>query len=82
MSVTADPAQFVIPNVTLGKWATTQELQVNHVDYVLISTKEASAGYGLGSPDFYAWVSAHGRRVFSFNGRTHGELNLYRLDSP
>ncbi len=77
VSVTDTTAQFILPGVELGQWATVPELKQHHVDYVLLSTQLVSQGYGVGTAAFERYLDAHAKLVFRANGPSEGSLEVF-----
>lgn len=77
MAVTDSIAQFLLPGVVLGDWATVPALKANHVDYVLVNTTLTTQGYGFATPEFERYLQAHATVVFRATGPTDGALTVY-----
>jgi hypothetical protein len=54
-------------------------LAQEHVRYVLVPWTEVDDGYSYFTPSEVRRLVSNGQRVFSFRGRTYGDLALYRL---
>ena len=76
ISVTEETAQFVLTGYDLGQWVNTPDLAVNDVDYVLLSDRLVTLGYGLADQDFAETVREHGSLVMTVEGREN-DLQLY-----
>lgn len=66
----------------VGAWASAADRTAHHVRYVVIPWMEIGQGYS-----YITEVQAHslvrgGRLLFSFHGRTYGDLALYRIPLP
>jgi 4-amino-4-deoxy-L-arabinose transferase-like glycosyltransferase len=81
VAVTDTIAQFLLPDVVLGDWATIPALKAHHVDYVLVNTSLTSQGYGLATPEFQRYLQAHATVVFRATGPTDGALVVYDVQS-
>lgn len=79
VAVTEDTAQFLLHGVILGQWATVPALIQHHVDYVLVSTKLASQGYGTATSQFVRYLSTHATVAFRVTGPSDGALILYNV---
>jgi hypothetical protein len=77
ISVTEDIAQFLVQDAVLGDWETVPQLKQHHVDYLLLSTALVQQEYVNGTPQFYEYVTAHGRLVFQDDGPSDGALQLW-----
>jgi hypothetical protein len=62
-----------------GLWVTPAARAQQHVTYVLVPWAEVDEGYSYLSPAQVRQLTGQGRQVFSFHGRTFGDLALYRL---
>lgn len=86
----ASSAESAAPQVALalgsrygvGFWVTPAARSKEHVQYVVVPWAEIDHGYSYLSPAQVRQLVAHGRLVFSFYGRTYGDLELYRLPLP
>lgn len=63
----------------VGLWLTPAILAQEHVQYVLVPWAEVDDGYSYLTQSEVRRLVSNGRRVFSFRGRTYGDLALYRL---
>lgn len=77
ISVTEDVAQFLVQGAVLGDWETVAQLKQHHVDYVLVARSLVQQRYTSGSPQFFQYVFAHGRLMFSVSGPSDGALQLW-----
>jgi Dolichyl-phosphate-mannose-protein mannosyltransferase len=57
-------------------------LSPENVRYVVVEWSQVNEGYSTLSPSEVRHFVAHGWRVFSFSGRTYGDLTLYQLPLP
>jgi 4-amino-4-deoxy-L-arabinose transferase-like glycosyltransferase len=80
VGVSNDTTQFVMRDLVVNDtlYDTTEQLRVDNVDYVVISSKLVEQGYGP-SPEYYRWVKSHGKLVYGFVGRSFGLMGVYRL---
>ncbi len=62
-----------------GLWVTPAARARQHVRYVLVPWAEVDEGYSYLSPAQVRQLTGQGRLVFSFHGRTFGDLALYLL---
>ena len=62
-----------------GLWLTSAALARQHVHYIVAEWAEIDGGYSSLSPAQVRQLASSGRVVFSFPGRTYGDLQLYRL---
>ena len=62
-----------------GLWVTPAARARQHVRYVLVPWAQVDEGYSYLSPAQVRRLTGQGRLVFSFSGRTFGDLALYRL---
>ena len=81
LAVTEFTSQFLIEDQVIGQWATVPELQLHHVDYVLVVTTLVEQGYGLGTPEFLDQLDAQTPVLFRARARDGGELRLYDVRS-
>lgn len=65
----------------VGFWVTPAARSRYHVRYVLVPWAEVNQGYSYLSPSQVRQLTGSGSLVFSFRGRTFGDLALYRLPS-
>jgi hypothetical protein len=76
-----DLANFVFPNYQVRFYRTQQEIEANHVQYFILSSKERWGGYNSITPQFYDWVTANSQRRFDQYGATFWDLSLYEMTS-
>ena len=62
-----------------GLWLTPAALARQHVQYIVAEWAEIDEGYASFSPVQVRKLTSSGRAVFSFHGRTYGDLQLYQL---
>jgi hypothetical protein len=62
-----------------GLWLTPSALARQHVQYIVAEWAEIDEGYSSLSSAQVRKLTSSGRVVFSFHGRTYGDLQLYRL---
>ncbi len=80
---TPDVAGYALePTYMVGLWVTPAERYREHVRYVVVDWAEIDEGYGYLTPAQVRQLVSHGRLVFSFRGRTYGQLALYKLPLP
>lgn len=65
----------------VGLWTTPSALQKAHVRYILVEWGPIEEGYSYLNPSQVRGLVGHTRLVFSFRGRTYGQLALYQLTS-
>ena len=63
----------------VGYWETPAGLSQGHVRYVVVEWGTIDEGYSGQTPSQVRNLVSHARLVFSFTGRTYGELALYQL---
>ena len=63
----------------VGSWDTPAALAQNHVRYVVVQWRLSDEGYSDETPSQVRQLIGHGRLVFSFWGRTNGQIALYQL---
>ena len=63
----------------VGYWETPAGLPQGHVRYVVVEWGTIDEGYSDQTPSQVRNLVSHARLVFSFTGRTYGELALYQL---
>jgi 4-amino-4-deoxy-L-arabinose transferase-like glycosyltransferase len=66
----------------VGLWLTPAARHGEHVRYVVVPWAEVNDGYSYLTLTQVRHLVSHGRLVFSFHGRTYGNLALYRLPLP
>jgi Dolichyl-phosphate-mannose-protein mannosyltransferase len=69
-------------NYNVGYWDTSAALTRAHARYVVVEWGPVEEGYSDETPAQVRQLVAHGTVVFSFDGRTYGDLELYQLPSP
>jgi 4-amino-4-deoxy-L-arabinose transferase-like glycosyltransferase len=75
-----DVAQYALAgNYNVGLWVTPAALSHEHVRYVVVPWGEIDEGYTSLSRAQVRHLVVQGRVVFSFHGRTYGDLALYLL---
>jgi 4-amino-4-deoxy-L-arabinose transferase-like glycosyltransferase len=79
MAVSEDVAQFVLRGVDVVPFRSVAQLDRDHVDYALVSTRLVRDGLGSASPDDLLWLRHHATLVYQARGRTVGALQIYRL---
>jgi hypothetical protein len=62
-----------------GAWLTPASLAANGVHYVVVEWADIDEGYSTLTPAEVRALVQPGRVVFSFPGRTYGDLQLYQL---
>jgi hypothetical protein len=66
----------------VGYWDTPAALSREHVRYIVVEWASVDEGYSTKTPAEVRQLVAHGKVVFSFRGRTYGNLELYQLPLP
>ena len=66
----------------VGRWVTPAQLSENHVRYVVIPWTEISQHYSYFSAATVRRLVSGSELLFSFRGRTYGDVTLYRLWPP
>ncbi len=66
----------------VGFWDTPAAVPAEHVRYVVVEWALINDGYSEETPSQVRQLVAHGRLVFSFRGRTYGQIALYQLPLP
>lgn len=66
----------------VGRWVAPAELSENHVRYVVVPWTEISQHYSYFSTATVRKLVSGSKLLFSFHGRTYGDVTLYRLRSP
>ena len=80
VAITTDPAQFLLEGYVADGYVTTaSELRRRRLDYIFISSYQATRGYGAAKPQLYEWVVANSRMVFGYTGRSFGLMGVYQL---
>ena len=67
---------------SVGTWTTKSALAQNHVDYILAEWGPIDEGYAFMRPSAVRALVSGTRIVFSRDGRTYGQLALYKVASP
>lgn len=80
VSIAPEAPTFLLSQQETGKWLTLADLARHHAQYVVTSTTETTDGYVPGSTQFFLWLQRHARVVFSFSGRVHGTIVIYKVD--
>lgn len=63
----------------VGYWETSAALAQQNVRYVVVEWGPIEQGYSDQTPAEVRHLVNHGRIVFSFDGRTYGNLDLYQM---
>jgi hypothetical protein len=63
----------------VGDWATASALARAHARYVVVEWGPVEEGFSTETPAQVRQLVAHGEVVFSFQERTYGDLELYKL---
>jgi hypothetical protein len=75
-----DVGEYVLAGqYDVGLWLTPAALSREHVGYVLAEWAEIDEDYSSLTPVQARHLVSGGRAVFSFRGRTYGDLELYQL---
>jgi hypothetical protein len=72
-------ANFVLDRFSAETWTTVAQLVQYHAQYVVVSTKAVTQGYGDAEPAMVPWLRAHGQPIWEYRGDSVGDLVLYRL---
>ena len=67
---------------SVSMWTTKSALAQNHVGYILAEWGPINEGYAFMSPSAVRALVSGTRMVFSRDGRTYGQLALYKVASP
>jgi hypothetical protein len=73
--------QYALSAYQVGYWDTSAALSEEHVRYFVVEWATVDDGYSDQTPSQVQSLVSHGRLIFSFTGRTYGELALYQLPS-
>lgn len=82
VGVTTDPQQFILQGYVIEQVQTTKSLAQARARYVAISTKQIEDGYVKNGASILQWLQANARPVFTFQGRSYGTLELFRVTPP
>ena len=75
-----DVAEYALAGrYDVGLWLTPAALARQHVQFIVAEWAEIDEGYASLSPVQVRKLTSSGRVVFSFHGRTYGDLQLYQL---
>jgi Dolichyl-phosphate-mannose-protein mannosyltransferase len=75
-----DIASYALPpRYEVGIWTSEAAFYQSHVRYILVEWGEIDQGYSILTPAQVRFFAKGGRVVFSFSGRTYGDLDLYEL---
>jgi hypothetical protein len=75
-----DVIQFALADrYHAGTWVTAAARSREHVRYVVVPWAEVNQGYGNLTASQVQHLVGRGRLLFSFHGRTYGDLALYQL---
>jgi len=66
----------------VGRWVTPAARSQEHVRYAVVPWTEILQHYSYYSPARVRSVVRKGQLLFSFRGRTYGDVTLYRLSLP
>ncbi|GAA1973344.1 phospholipid carrier-dependent glycosyltransferase [Kitasatospora viridis] len=66
----------------VGDWLTLQQRQQAGAQYLVVPWQVIDQGYGAAAPADVHALAAQGTLLFSFHGRTYGQLALYRIPLP
>ena len=66
----------------VGSWDTPAALSQNHVRYLVVQWRLSNEGYSDETSSQVRHLIGRGRLVFSFWGRTNGQIALYQLPLP
>jgi hypothetical protein len=70
------------PRYRVGLWLTPAARSREHVRYIVVPWAQVNDGYSFLAPSQVRRLVGPGRLVFSFHGRTYGNLALYQLPLP
>ncbi|WP_045745228.1 glycosyltransferase family 39 protein [Actinoplanes rectilineatus] len=59
---------------------TPEEMAAQHITYVVLLEKAVAEGYTDVSPATLKWYAQHSTKVFSYVGRSQGEVSVYRTN--
>jgi hypothetical protein len=77
---TQDVATYALPpRYIAGTWTSAAAFYRAHARYILVEWGEVDHGYSILTPSQVLYFVRGGRVVFSFHGRTYGDLELYQL---
>jgi hypothetical protein len=79
IGVTTEPQEFVLQGYVIKPIASAAALPTSHVGYAVISTKQIEAGYTRNGQAIWAWLRCHAQPVYTFDGRTYGDIVVYRI---
>jgi hypothetical protein len=74
-----DLANYVFTNYKVRFYRTQQEIEENHVRYIILSSKERWGQYNKITPELYDWVTSHSQLRFQQYGVTFWDLGLYEM---
>ncbi|MEU6880410.1 phospholipid carrier-dependent glycosyltransferase [Streptomyces sp. NPDC046712] len=66
----------------MGHWSTPEERAKKQVVYVVVPWRLVEQNYSAFTPQEARHLTDQGAVIFSFHGRTYGEVALYRLPVP
>lgn len=76
LAVTDETTQFVLQQVSVGRWETGEELRENDADYVLLIGELVRQGYSDVDDEFLR-IAGRGPVVFETEGRTVGRMTVH-----
>ncbi len=79
VGVTTEPQEFVLQGYVIKPVPSAPAIVSTHVRYVVISTKQIQAGYTPNGTAIWAWLRSHAQPVYTFDGRTYGNIVVYRV---
>ena len=66
----------------VGRWVTPAAREAQHVRYAVVPWTEINQHYSYYSPARVLGIIRQGKILFSFHGRTYGDVVLYQLSVP
>lgn len=80
IGVSVDTTEFLLDGYDCGLWGSSIDLlRAHQAQYLIVSSQQVKAGYGIARQNVYDWATKNGEAAFAFEGRTYGTLSLYRL---
>jgi 4-amino-4-deoxy-L-arabinose transferase-like glycosyltransferase len=82
VNATGDISKFwyFFPGRSIGYAGTPEEARAIGVHYFFLAPKDAQDHYGRMTPEFGAWIEAHGVLLDTGYGNSYGQISLYRID--
>lgn len=84
LNASGDPVKFhyFFPDRPIVDALNPQEAVSSGVEYYVISPKDFRYRYGKSNPEFAAFVQELGELIYTVNGDSYGDINLYYIDLP